>query len=254
VGTNPTVTATETGTLSPSTVIVTTTASNGSSVTVTAVINPTGPSATTGPSSNPSDPGSSVSKGAVAGIAVGATIGGLALVGAVVWLLFRRRARRPLTESAQTVAATTEQNPPTFPDKPELPVTGKTISPVSVSETPVSAHSPLAAGLLPASATATLMPSSMTATTPSPSLPVTELSGTGWQQPQQQMVLYQAVPTAEGGFVMIPVQSNRAAEMPGRDDVEAVEVAGEMGTGTRQELPAQGYDHGPYEMPGQQVG
>lgn len=35
---------------------------------------------------------------------------------------------------------------------------------------------------------------------------------------------------------------------------KAVEVAGEMGTGTRQELPAQGYDHEPYEMPGQQVG
>lgn len=154
-------------TASPSTFIATQTESNGSVATVTAVINPTSSSASDTQSSD-------LSKGAVVGIAVGATLGGILIIAVIAYLIYRcvssRKADRP-TEAA-TAAIATHQDAPhgRSDDKAELYGQGKPVSPSTVSTTPVSALDASVREVSPNTITGSLMPSTMT-TTPS-SLPL----------------------------------------------------------------------------------
>lgn len=203
-----------------------------------------------------------MTKGAVAGIAVGATLGGILLIAVVAYLIYRcisRRRTDPSTPGAAAVVATAahqDHTPIRSDNKAELPSQGKQISPSTVSATPVSALDASAGGVSPNTVNASLIPSSMT-TTPSPPpaghpLGPSQHSALSWQGPhsQQQPQMYQAVPSAQGGFIMVPIQAfpgGGAMEIgaPGRD-MRPVEVAG----GSRQHgLPVEVSRTGPYEMP-----
>lgn len=83
-------------------------------------------------SSSGSGSSSGLSTGAKAGIGVGAGLGGLALIGLIAWLLFRRRNRGPKPDPDDMFGAS------------EVPVGG----PVSGSNAPMSQHSTSAAGYL----------------------------------------------------------------------------------------------------------
>ncbi|OIW31634.1 hypothetical protein CONLIGDRAFT_667496 [Coniochaeta ligniaria NRRL 30616] len=256
--TAPTTTTKSTLTASPSTFVATKTESNGSVATVTAIINPTSSSSASGPSSSSY---SDLSKGAVAGIAVGATLGGILLVAGIAYLIYRCvSSRKPDGPGvAAAVAIATHQDPgPHSDNKAELHGQGKPISPSTVSATPVSTLSPSAGGVSPNTVNASLMPSSMMTATPSPPplghpAGLTQHSSVSWQGlNSQQPQMFQAVPSAQGGFVMVPVPPfpGQAVEIgaPGRD-IGPVEVVGESNVRSQHELPTQVYSMGPYEMP-----
>lgn len=137
------------GTSSLSTVLITTTANDGSQVTVTAVLDPTDSLPTTShPLSSPSassNRDSALSKGAVAGIAVAATIGGLAFLAVLAWLLYRRHS----VTASEPIQAEVARTDATIPQKPELSGIGKDVSIVSGTPRPHSVvHSPAVAELM----------------------------------------------------------------------------------------------------------